>query len=67
VKKKKKKNRLGQLAFFGCQSIRTRDTTMAKLDAIKEASLLASRQGLRKLVILTNGKGIEKFWNTAEH
>jgi hypothetical protein len=40
---------------------------MAKLDAIRGASLLASKQGLRKLVILTNGKGIEKFWSTVEH
>ena len=40
---------------------------MTKLDAIRGASLLASKQGLRKLVILTNGKGIEKFWSTAEH
>ena len=58
------KNRLGQVLFVGCQSLKTGDITMAKVTAIREASLLASRQGLRKIVILTNGEGIEKMWRT---
>jgi hypothetical protein len=37
------KNRLGQVLFYGCQSLRTTNITTTRLIAIREASLVASR------------------------
>ena len=55
------KNRAAQIVFVGCQSLRTENLIMAKMTAIREASLLASRLGFCKVVILTNSKGIEQM------
>jgi hypothetical protein len=55
------KNRAAQSVFVGCQSLRTENLIMAKMTAIREASLLASRLGFCKVLILTNSKGIEQM------
>ena len=52
------------MLFYGCQSLRTTNITTARLAAIREASLAASRHGLRKIVVLTTGKNIEMMWST---
>jgi hypothetical protein len=56
------KNRLGQILFLRCQSLRIGDSTMAKLAAIREASSLASSMGFRSFIIFTAVKGIEAMW-----
>ena len=52
------------MLFYGCQILRTTNITTARLAAIREASLAASRHGLRKIVVLTTGKNIEMMWST---
>ena len=59
------KNRTWHVLFVGCQSLRTRDIdVVTKATTIREATLSASKQGYRKIVIFTNSKGIEKMWRT---
>jgi hypothetical protein len=60
------KNRAAQIVFVGCQSLRTENLIMAKMTAIREASLLASRHAFGKVVILTNSKGIEQMWQSTK-
>ena len=56
------KNRLGQILFLGCQSLRMGDSTMANHATIREASSLASNLGFRSFIIFTAVKGIETMW-----
>ena len=51
------KNRQGHVHFVGCQSLWIGDSTMAKVTAIREASLQVSIQGFRNCIIFTNTKG----------
>uniref|UniRef100_A0A2N9I5R3 Reverse transcriptase zinc-binding domain-containing protein n=1 Tax=Fagus sylvatica TaxID=28930 RepID=A0A2N9I5R3_FAGSY len=56
------KRRNGQVIFVGCKTTGSQDSKIARLLAIRESILTATKLGFQRLIIFTEDREIEHMW-----
>jgi hypothetical protein len=57
------KRRNGQVIFVGCKTTGSQDSKIARLLAIRESILTATKLGFQRLIIFTEDREIEHMWD----